>query len=81
MSLRTRLLAGLAALILAAIGSSGWVLLTIARARLAGAEERQARFVGQEALRLLRSSYDPSQPLETPLNRARLDATARGLLA
>src|SRR5690242_11101901 len=80
MSLRTRLLAGLAVLVLAAVASSGWVVLTVARVHLEGAQETQARLLGEQALRLLRASYDAGQPLASPSNRARLIGTAQALV-
>jgi signal transduction histidine kinase len=80
MSLRTRLLAGLAVLVLAAVASSGWVILAVARTRLEAAQETQARLVGEQALRLLRASFDPTQPLSSPANRSRLAGTAQALV-
>jgi signal transduction histidine kinase len=80
MSLRTRLLAGLAVLVLVAVSSSGWLVLQVARARLADAQETNARLVAEQLLRLVGESYDPSLPLDDARNQAALHGTARALV-
>src|SRR4051812_42538374 len=46
MSLRTRLLVGLAVLVFAAVASAGWSVLAVARTRLQDAGEARAHVVG-----------------------------------
>ncbi|HEX4456895.1 MAG TPA: HAMP domain-containing sensor histidine kinase [Polyangia bacterium] len=46
MSLRTRLLVGLAVLVLAAVATAGWSVLAVARAKLQEAEDSRAHVVG-----------------------------------
>ena len=80
MSLRTRLLVGLAVLVVAAVLSSGWLLLTVARVRLVGGQERQARVLSEQLLRELRASYDWKLPLSDFANRTRLASAARAMV-
>jgi two-component system, NtrC family, sensor kinase len=79
-SLRTRLLVGLAVLVLLAVATSGWMLLTVARIKLTGAQEVQARLLGEQAVRVLAMSFDASRPLSSADNRALLEGTARALV-
>jgi signal transduction histidine kinase len=74
------MLLGLAALVLVAVASSGWLVLQVARTRLADAQETEARLVAGELVRVLRESYDPSLPLGYPGNAAQLRGTARALV-
>jgi signal transduction histidine kinase len=53
MSLRTRLMVGLAVLVLAAVASAGWSVLRVAYARTAAAQEAEARAVGGQLTALL----------------------------
>src|SRR5512142_2329863 len=53
MSLRTRLLVGLAVLVFAAVASAGWSVLAVARARLQSAEEARAHVVGAQVAALV----------------------------
>ena len=53
MSLRTRLLVGLAVLVFAAVASAGWSVLAVARARLSAAEEARAHVVGAQLAALV----------------------------
>lgn len=48
MSLRTRLLVGLAVLVFAAVATAGWSVLTVARVKLREAEDARAAVVGAE---------------------------------
>ncbi|HZS35414.1 MAG TPA: HAMP domain-containing sensor histidine kinase, partial [Polyangia bacterium] len=80
MSLRTRLLLGLAVLVLSAVASTGWLVLSVARARLAGAQEADARLVAASVAHLLRLSYDPQLPLADARNRASLSSAARAAI-
>ncbi|MGZ3440813.1 MAG: sensor histidine kinase [Polyangia bacterium] len=63
MSLRTRLLAGLAVLVVAAVASAGWIVLAVARTRLQEAEEARAHVVGGQLVALVeRACSDACQP-------------------
>ena len=53
MSLRTRLLVGLAVLVFAAVASAGWSVLAVARAKLQAAEEARAPAVGAQVAALV----------------------------
>jgi signal transduction histidine kinase len=77
---RTRLLLGLAVLVLTAVASSGWLLLTVARVQLQGAQESQARLLGEQISRELLAGLDEKAPLGDPINRTRLDAAATSLM-
>jgi len=80
MTLRTRLLVGLAVLVVTAVLTSGWVLLLVAEARTDEAEQAQAKLQAVEAVRLLGAGLDPAQPLGAPSNRARLASARQALL-
>ncbi len=59
MSLRWRLLVGLSVLVLAAVASSGWLVLQVARVRLAAAQLDEAQALGgQLATELSKSAND-----------------------
>src|SRR5947209_12273654 len=53
MSLRTRLLVGLAVLVFFAVASAGWSMLAVARSRLRAAEEARAHVVGAQLAALV----------------------------
>src|SRR5438270_3413494 len=53
MSLRTRLLVGLAVLVFFAVASAGWSVLAVARSRLRSAEEARAHVVGGQLAALV----------------------------
>src|SRR6516162_2874917 len=53
MSLRTRLLVGLAVLVFAAVATAGWSVLAVARAKLEAAEEARAPAVGAQVAALV----------------------------
>ena len=53
MSLRTRLLVGLAVLVFAAVATAGWSVLAVARAKLQAAEETRAPAVGAQVAALV----------------------------
>ena len=53
MSLRTRLLVGLAVLVFAAVATAGWSVLAVARAKLQAAEEARAPAVGAQVAALV----------------------------
>jgi two-component system, NtrC family, sensor kinase len=53
MSLRTRLLVGLAVLVFAAVASAGWSVLAVARTRLQDAEEARTHIVGAQLVALV----------------------------
>jgi two-component system, NtrC family, sensor kinase len=53
MSLRTRLLLGLAVLVFFAVASAGWSVLAVARTRLRAAEEARAHVVGGQVAALV----------------------------
>ena len=55
MSLRAQLLAGLAVLVLAAVSSTGWLVLRVARGRLEAAEDARAQLTADEIARLEQS--------------------------
>jgi len=65
MSLRARLLVGLTLLVLAAVGSAGWLVLEVARVRLATAQQLEARQLAGQLVSLLSSGYDPTLPPES----------------
>jgi signal transduction histidine kinase len=79
MNLQTRLLLGLAILVLAAVSSTGWLVLQVARVRLSGAQETDARLVGNHLVETLRDSYDPTLPLGDERNRRPLAGTAQSM--
>jgi len=81
MSLRTRLLLGLAVLVVAAVVSSGWLLLSVARLGLHGAMEVEARQAATILARGLTVGLDDEdQALSSPGARLLLQARARGLV-
>lgn len=59
MKLRTRLLSGLALLVLAAVASSGWLILEVAQRELMVAQEVDARSTGERLMHLLAASLGP----------------------
>ncbi len=61
MGLQARLLAGLAVLVFAAIGSAGWLTVRVARAGLEAEEEDRARGMGDAAAALLAQAGDEAQ--------------------
>jgi signal transduction histidine kinase len=75
-SLRTRLLVGLAVLVLAAVASSGWLVLQVAQARLKEAQDQSAQALGEELLAVLQRSMER----ELPADRAALADAARALV-
>ena len=78
MSLRTRLLVGLAVLVLAAVSTAGWSVLTVARAKLHEAEDARAGVIGAELAALLqRGCADRCRAVElSALARALVDGGA-----
>lgn len=74
--LQGRLLAGLAALVLAAVASAGWVTLRVARAGVGDAEEEQARKVAEAVAALLGRQRGAGPPDGA---RARMAEAAAGL--
>src|SRR5438105_2626172 len=84
MGLNARLLAGLSVLVFAAIASTGWLTLEVARGRLLSVEEERARAMGEAAANLLggmREGFSqPVPPAGAAPGRARLDEAARGLV-
>jgi two-component system, NtrC family, sensor kinase len=79
-SLRAQLLAGLAVLVLAAVSSTGWLVLRVARGRLDAAEDERARVTVDQIARLLRLSYDGARPQGDDAARAALAARAHALV-
>src|SRR5690349_11136135 len=76
MGLNARLLAGLAVLVFAAIASTGWLALEVARGRLVAVEEDRARAMGEAAASLLGGLREGfSEP-----GRARLGEAAQRLV-
>src|SRR4051812_31200971 len=53
MSLRTRLLAGLAVLVFAAVATAGWSVLAVARVKLHEAEDARASVIGMQMAALV----------------------------
>jgi signal transduction histidine kinase len=62
-SLRWRLLVGLAVLVLVAVASSGWLVLQVARARLAAAQLDGAQALGAQLAALLQKSAEKPETL------------------
>jgi signal transduction histidine kinase len=75
MSLRTRLLVGLAVLVLTAVVSSGWVLLAVAESRTRQAEEAQGTLLAEQVVRVLLP-----EALQASWNRARIGSARQSLI-
>ena len=78
MSLRTRLLAGLAVLVFAAVATAGWSVLAVARVKLTEAEDARAGVLGTEIAALVqRACADGCRAGDlAPVARALVDGGA-----
>src|SRR5260370_15354285 len=74
-------MAGLAVLVLAAVTSSGWLVLTVARRLLEATQDARAAQFGTQAAALLERAGDVNLELGHPVNREALARTVRALRA
>lgn len=74
-------MAGLAVLVLAAVASSGWLVLTVARRVLEAAQDAHAAQFGTQAAALLERAGDVNLEISHPVNREALARTVRALQA
>lgn len=76
MGLQSRLLAGLAVLVLAAIASTGWLSLQLARGRLDASEEDRARALGETVAGLLSATIGQGTLADATVRRRLGEAEA-----
>jgi signal transduction histidine kinase len=72
-SLRTRLLVGLAVLVLVAVASSGWLVLQVARARLEATQLDRAQILGRQLAAVLEERLDERGAFAEAARRLEVD--------